>query len=52
MDYSEANFRKAVVYGSVIASHNAEDFSLNRLKHLTMEDIEKRYKEFQEIREF
>ncbi len=51
-DLSESNFRKAVIYGSVIASHNAEDFGPNRLKSLTMEDIEKRYKEFQDIREF
>ena len=51
-DLSERNFRKAIVYGSVVASHNAEDFGLNRLKHLTMSDIEKRYKEFQDIREF
>ena len=49
---SEKNFRKAIVYGSVIASHNAEDFGLNRLKHLTIKDIEKRYREFQDIREF
>jgi len=51
-DLSESNFRKAVIYGSVIASHNAEDFGTNRLKSLTIEDIEKRYKEFQDIREF
>ena len=51
-DLSEKNFRKAVVYGSVVASHNAEDFGLNKLKDLTMQDIEKRYKEFQDIREF
>ncbi len=51
-DLRESNFRKAVIYGSVIASHNAEDFGVNRLKSLTMEDIEKRYKEFQDIREF
>jgi len=48
----ELNFRKAIVYGSVVASNNAEDFGLNRLKNLTMNDIEKRYKEFQDIREF
>ena len=51
-DLSEKNLRKAIIYGSVIASHNAEDFGVNRLKHLTMDDIEKRYKEFQDIREF
>ncbi len=51
-DLSESNMRKAVIYGSVVASYNAEDFSLNRLKTLTMSDIEKRYKEFKDIREF
>ena len=51
-DLSESNFRKAVVHGSVVASYNAEDFGLSRLKHLTMDDIERRYKEFQAIREF
>ncbi len=51
-DISEKNIRKAIVYGSVVASYNAEDFSVNRLKNLTQADIEKRYKDFQEIREF
>ena len=51
-DFSEPNLRKAVIYGSVIASFNAEDFSLNRLKSLTMEEIEKRFDEMKEIREF
>jgi sugar/nucleoside kinase (ribokinase family) len=51
-DFSESNFRKAMVYGSVIASYNAEDFSLNRLKTLKMEGIEKRYGEFRDIMEF
>ncbi len=51
-DLDEKNLRKSIVYGSVVASHNAEDFGLNRLKQLTMDDIEKRYKEFQDMREF
>jgi len=51
-DLSEKNFRKAIIYGSIVASYNAEDFGLNRLKSLTMSDIEKRYKEFEDIREF
>ncbi len=51
-DFSEKNLRKAVIYGSVVASHNAEDFGLNRLKNLDMNDVEKRYKEFQDMREF
>ena len=48
----EQNLRKAVIYGSVIASFNAEDFSLNRLINLSTEEIEKRYKEFKDMREF
>jgi len=51
-DLSEKNFRKSIIYGSVIASHNAEDFGLNKLKNLTMDEADKRYKEFQEMREF
>ena len=51
-DLSEANLRKAVVYGSVIASFNAEDFSIERLRKIKHQDIEKRFKEFREMREF
>ncbi len=51
-EVNEKTLRKAVIYGSVIASFNAEDFSLNRLKTVTMKDIESRYKEFQKMREF
>jgi len=51
-DLSEKNIRKAIVYGSVIASFNAEDFSIERLKKINHDDIEKRFKEFREIREF
>ncbi|MBI3027549.1 sugar kinase [Candidatus Woesearchaeota archaeon] len=51
-DLSEKNFRKAIVYGSVIASYNAEGFGLNRLMGIKLKDIEGRYKEFHDIREF
>ena len=51
-DYSERNFRKALVLGSVMASFNVEDFSLNRLKKLTKTEIINRYLEFQEISSF
>lgn len=36
------NFRRAVVYGTVTASFTVEDFSFNRLKSITREDIEAR----------
>jgi len=51
-DHLEKNLRKAVIYGSTIASFNAEDFSLNKLKTLTEKDINQRYQEFKDIREF
>ena len=51
-DLSEANMRKAVVYGSIIASYNAEDFGIEKLRTISHEDIEQRYKEFKDIREF
>jgi sugar/nucleoside kinase (ribokinase family) len=51
-DLSEANMRKAMIYGSIIASFNAEGFSIDRLKKITHEDIEKRYKEFKSMMEF
>jgi ribokinase len=51
-DISPRNMRKAVVFGSIIASYNAEDFSLNRLKTITRDDIFNRYMMFQDIASF
>ncbi|MBT4540579.1 sugar kinase [Candidatus Woesearchaeota archaeon] len=51
-DISEPNLRKAIIYGSTIASFNAEDFSLERQKTLNMEEINKRFQEFEKMREF
>lgn len=48
----ESSLRKAIIYGSVVASYNAEDFSLERLKKLTQKEIEERYQEMKEMREF
>lgn len=51
-DLTEANIRKAIVYGSVMASYNVEGFGTERLKSLTWEEIEERYRFFQEITKF
>ncbi len=51
-DTSAATLKKAVVYGSVLASFNVEGFSLNRLRTLTQADIDSRYRAFQEIAHF
>ena len=45
-DFSERNMRRAIVYGSCVASFNAEGFSVERLKGITMKDVKARYAEF------
>lgn len=45
-DTSEAGVRRAIVYGSVLASFVVEDFGLQRLRSLTMDDVEHRYRQF------
>lgn len=51
-DFSEPCIRKAIVYGSVMASYNVEDFSCSRLARLTDDEIESRYKIFEKITTF
>jgi sugar/nucleoside kinase (ribokinase family) len=51
-DVSEKELRKAIIYGSSVASFNAEDFSLEKLKILTEGDVEKRFEEFKKFGEF
>ena len=51
-DTSPANIRKAIVYGSVVASFTVEDFSLERLRTLTRDDIERRYRQFVSLTSF
>ncbi len=48
----DTNIRQAIVVGSVMASFDVEDFSLNRLKNLTNMEIENRYKEFKKLTHF
>ena len=41
--------RRAMVYGSVMASFTVEDFSLNRLARLDAREIDRRYAEFEDL---
>jgi len=34
MNFEESNIRKAIIFGSVMASFNVEAFSLDRIKSL------------------
>jgi sugar/nucleoside kinase (ribokinase family) len=49
---NEAHIRKAIIFGSVMASFNVEDFSLKRLESLTYKEIEQRYRAFKELAHF
>ena len=51
-DTSESNIRQAIIFGSVMASFNVEDFSLNRLKILTLKEIQERYRQFKQLTHF
>ncbi|MBI4949345.1 MAG: sugar kinase [Deltaproteobacteria bacterium] len=51
-DLSEENIRKAIIFGSVMASFNVEAFSLERLKTLTLPEIKARYSEFKRLTHF
>ncbi|MEI6305766.1 MAG: PfkB family carbohydrate kinase [Deltaproteobacteria bacterium] len=51
-DLSEDGIRQAIVFGSVMASFNVEDFSLNRMKCLEYREIEARYKSFKALTSF
>lgn len=51
-DFSFDNLRRAVVYGSAMASFCVEQFSIKGIDILTYEDIKYRYKKFVDISSF
>jgi len=51
-DITDMDMKKAVIYGSAMASFNVEKFSLDRLKDLTLTEIQSRYKAFKELTQF
>ena len=48
----EAAMRRAIIYGSVMASFNVEEFGCERLRHLTYEEIDQRFKTIKAITQF
>lgn len=52
MNFSNPAIRKAIILGSVMASFNVEAFSLDRLRTLTFEEIEARYRLFKGLAQF
>lgn len=51
-EINDASVRQAIVFGSTLASFNVEDFSLNRMKEITMQDILDRFTEFKLLSHF
>jgi sugar/nucleoside kinase (ribokinase family) len=45
-ELSLETIRRAVVHGTIVASFTVQDFSVDRLRTLTLEDIQARYDEF------
>ena len=51
-DFSDAGMRRAIIFGSVMASFNVEAFSLDRLRDLDYKEVEARFREFKRLTHF
>ncbi len=51
-DFSETHLRRALVYGSVMASFSVEEFGLSRLLRVTHAEVEERFQEFKKMTHF
>ncbi len=46
------NLKKALVFGNIMASYAVEDFSVNRLLNVTLDDLKNRFNTFRDITRF
>jgi hypothetical protein len=44
--------RRAIIFGSVLASFTVEKFSLDRLREISLNDIHERYQAFRALTHF
>ena len=51
-DLSQGSLRRAIVYGSVVASFTVEDFGVKRLTDTSLPEIEDRYQKFVRLTDF
>lgn len=51
-EVTSKTLRRAIVYGTVVASFTVENFGLSRLKALTRDEIEQRFRQFMAITDF
>ncbi|MEK6238764.1 MAG: PfkB family carbohydrate kinase, partial [Planctomycetales bacterium] len=50
--FQPETLKKAMAYGTVVASFTVEDFSLDRLRQLTREEIDQRLAEYRQMLSF
>ena len=48
----ERELRRAIIFGSVLASFTVEKFSLDRLREITLNDVHERYQDFRALTHF
>jgi len=48
----DREFRRAIIFGSVLASFTVEKFSLDRLREISIADVQERYQAFRELTHF
>ena len=51
-DAGERDLRRAIIFGSTLASFTVEKFSLDRLREITLDDVYARYREFKALTHF
>ncbi|HEX8252536.1 MAG TPA: PfkB family carbohydrate kinase [Thermoanaerobaculia bacterium] len=51
-EVTDHELRRAIVFGSVLASFTVEKFSLDRLREITVADIHQRYQDFRALTHF
>jgi len=49
---SSANPSRVIIFGCVLASFTVEKFSLDRLREITLSDIQQRYQSFRSLTHF
>jgi sugar/nucleoside kinase (ribokinase family) len=50
--HDDRELRRAIIFGSVLASFTVEKFSLDRLREITLADVQERYRAFRTLTHF
>jgi len=51
-EHTDTELRRAIIFGSVLASFTVEKFSLDRLREITLDNIYERYRAFRALTHF